>query len=125
MKNLCQEYIANVKSFFPVLGKEERKYLAKLKNTVEDYCNEENITTIDKLYDGFGLPNDVVNSYYSNTDIQEVIKQIRLTKYIKRSIAVFLFILLIGVIAFSINTYHTYKIFSEQQVHFIEEIITD
>lgn len=49
MRSLCQQYISDVKSFFPVMGKEEKKYLANLMNTVEEYCIEENITTIDKL----------------------------------------------------------------------------
>ena len=124
MKNLCQKYISDVKSFFPVMGKEEKKYLANLKNTVEEYCNEENITTIDKLYEGFGYPNDVVCSYYSKTDIQEIIKQINHTKYIKRGISAFVGVLLVALIVFSINVYYTYRKFAEQEVIFEDTIIT-
>ena len=125
MKNLCQKYISDVKSFFPVMGKEEKKYLANLKNTVEEYCNEENITTIDKLYEGFGYPHDVVCSYYSKTDIQEIIKQISHTKYIKRGISAFVGVLLVALIVFSINVYYTYYIFAEEQISYEKTIFSD
>lgn len=125
MRSLCQQYISDVKSFFPVMGKEEKKYLANLMNTVEEYCIEENITTIDKLYKGFGYPNDVVCSYYSKTDIQKIIRQINYTKYLKRGIAAFVRVLLVALIVFSINVYHTFRIFAEQEVILEETVISD
>jgi len=97
----------------------------ELKNTIEECCEEENIATIDKLYETFGYPSDVVNSYYFNTNIQEVVKQIRLTKYARRGVTIFGIILLIGIIAFSINVYHTYRIFEEQQIFLGKTIISD
>jgi len=41
MKTLCRQYISDVKSLFPIVGKEERIFLAKLKKTIENYCDEE------------------------------------------------------------------------------------
>lgn len=46
MTKLCKRYIADIKAFFPIMGKQERKYLAKLADTIEDYCEEEGITSL-------------------------------------------------------------------------------
>ena len=46
MTKLCKRYIADIKAFFSIMGKQERKYLAKLADTIEDYCEEEGITSL-------------------------------------------------------------------------------
>lgn len=109
MHKLCKQYISDVKLFFPIMGKEEKKYLAKLKYTVEDFCEEENITTMNKLYDEIGLPSDIANSYYTCTNTQKLLKQIQ---YMRYNIAV----LLIAIIIFSANIYLTYKIFFKRKL---------
>lgn len=123
MKTLCQEYISNVKSFFPIISKEERIFLANLTDTVNNFCEEEDINTITDLYNKFGLPNEVVNSYYSDIDISYILKKMRTSKYIKYSIGVFLTIYLIFAIIFGINTYSEYKDFMDSRIYYKETII--
>lgn len=123
MKTLCQEYISNVKSFFPIISKEERIFLANLTDTVNNFCEEEDINTITDLYNKFGLPNEVVNFYYSDIDISYILKKMRTAKYIKYSIGVFLTIYLIFAIIFGINTYSEYKDFMDSRIYYKETII--
>ena len=79
MTKLCQQYLSDVKAFFPIMGKPERAYLTKLTATVEDYCIEEKITTVEQIYDGFGHPSEVANTYLTSADTSYFIKRIRLT----------------------------------------------
>ncbi|MFG6395035.1 MAG: hypothetical protein K1W24_12770 [Lachnospiraceae bacterium] len=123
MKTLCQEYISNVKSFFPIISKEERIFIANLTDTVNNFCEEEDINTITDLYNKFGLPNEVVNSYYSDIDISCILKKMRTAKYIKYSIVVFLAIYLIAAIIFGVNTYSRYKDFMDSRIYYKETII--
>lgn len=123
MTKLCQQYLSDVKAFFPIMGNQERKYLTKLAETVEDYCTEEKATTIEELYDGFGHPSEVANTYLTSVDTSQLIKRIQFTKWIKRGIIALLLIALIGVSLYGIKSYKAYKILEQEQIYFDETII--
>ena len=84
MNKICKTYISEVKAFFPILGKDEKAYISKLKTNVDNFCDEANISTKEELYKQYGMPIDVVHEYYSSSDTESIIKRIQLTKYIKR-----------------------------------------
>lgn len=125
MNKLCQQYLSDVKAFFPIIGKPEREYLARLIKTVEDYCIEEQVTTVEQIYDGFGHPSDVVNTYFTSVDTSYLMKQIRLAKWIRRGLIALLLLALIGVSIYGITTYKAYKSFEQEQIYFNETEIID
>lgn len=118
MNKLCRQYRSDIKSFFPIMGNPEKKYLFKLMRSVEDYCDEEHVTSLEELYKGFGSPSDVVSTYLELTDTSLLMKRIRITKWIKRGIVAFLIIALIGVSIYGIRTYNEYKIYKQQKIFF-------
>lgn len=119
--NICQQYTKNIKSLFPIMGKEEKKYIKQLSVEVEDCLDNENLQNLDELYEKFGNPNDVVNNYYRLFDIDKLIKRIRISKWIKCGISIFLVIALMASLFWGYITYRDYKIFSEEQA-FYEEL---
>ena len=80
MNKLNQRYLKEVKSFFPIMGKPERRYLKKLSGQINDYCIEKEVSSIDELYQDFGRPSEISNTYFSNIDINEFVKRIQLAK---------------------------------------------
>ena len=50
VNKICKTYISEVKAFFPILGKDERSYISKLRTNVDDFCDEANISTKEELY---------------------------------------------------------------------------
>ena len=56
MNKICKTYISEVKAFFPILGKDERSYISKLRTNVDDFCDEANISTKEELYEQYGMP---------------------------------------------------------------------
>ena len=84
MNKLCQQYISNVKSLFPIMGKAEKKYVHSLATDVNDYCSEESIETIDELYENYGAPSDIVNNYFSASDTTEIIKRIKISIFFNK-----------------------------------------
>lgn len=125
MTKLCRQYLSDVKTLFPIMGKPEKQYLAKLAISVDDYCLEEQATTVEELYKGFGKPTEVVNNYFMTIEPPQIIGRIRLSQWIKRAIATFLLVALIGVSIYAISTYKAYKIFVEEQAFGEETEITD
>lgn len=120
MNRLCKQYISNVKTFFPIIRKNEKKYLNRLSAALEEYCEEKEIVTMDDIYAGFGTPNDIANSYYSSADIQKIIKNIRVSKYVKLGIISVMITSLIALSIYSIDTYRTSKIFEEEKIQYRE-----
>lgn len=118
--NICQQYIKNIKSLFPIMGKEEKKYIKQLSVEVEDCSDNENLQNLDELYEKFGNPNDVVNNYFRLFDIDKLIKRIRISKWIKCGISIFLVIALMASLLWGYIIYRDYKIFSEEQAFFEE-----
>ena len=95
MNKLCKEYIKEVKAMFPVKGTKERKYIKQLSEDIEDYCEEDNATTKEELYENYGNPVDVVVEYFSATSVSYVIKRLKISKYIKSLIAVLIAVILV------------------------------
>lgn len=125
MNKLNQRYLKEVKSFFPIMGKPERRYLKKLSGQINDYCIEKEVSSIDELYQDFGRPSEISNTYFSNIDINEFVKRIQLAKWLKKGIAVFVLIALIAVTVYSIDSYCAYKVFERESIYFGETEITD
>lgn len=123
MKMISRQYISEIKALFPILRKSEKKYIANLKITIEDYCEDNNVTSIEQLYKDYGTPNDVVNSYYSTIDINYLINRIRIAKHIKRFVAAILVLAIIALSAYCINLYSSYQVFEDEQVFYEETII--
>mgnify|MGYP004504696871 FL=1 len=125
MNKLNQRYLKEVKSFFPIMGKPERRYLKKLSGQINDYCIEKEVLSIDELYQDFGRPSEISNTYFSNIDINEFVKRIQLAKWLKKGIAVFVLVALIAVTVYSIDSYCAYKVFERESIYFEETEITD
>lgn len=76
MSKLKQRYLKEVKSFFPIMGKPERRHLKKLSEQINDYCLEKEVFSIDDLYQDFGRPSEISNTYF-----QILISMILLKEY--------------------------------------------
>ena len=108
-----------------IMGKPERRHLKKLSEQINDYCLEKEVFSINDLYQDFGRPSEISNTYFSNIDINDFVKRIQLSKWLKRGIAIFLLIALIAVTVYSIDSYCTYKVFERESIYFEETEITD
>lgn len=123
MDKICRQYISNVRSLFPIMGKAEKRYIRSLAVDVNDYCSEENIVTIGTLYERYGSPSDIVNTYYSISNTEKLIKQIKTCKWIKRTILLLLLIATTSVTIWCAYTYDTWQSFKREEAVFTETVI--
>lgn len=82
MNKSCKEYIKEIKDMFPIKGRTERKYIKELSKDVEEYCEDSGATSKEDLYENYGTPFNVVESYFSVTGISYVSKKLKISKYI-------------------------------------------
>ena len=125
MSKLCSKYIRQVKAMFPILGKEERKYIKTLKITLEDYLENATDISLNDLYNEFGNPNDIVNEYYNTVDTEKIVKRIKISKYTKFFIGFIVLCLLVSTIFYCCILYKEHKAFMEESFISTEEIIIE
>lgn len=125
MNKLCLKYVGQVKAMFPILGKDERKYIKTLKVTLEDYLENTTVTSIKDIYNEFGNPQDIVNEYYNTVDIEKIVNRIKISKYIKFFIGFIVLCLLISTISYCCILYREHKAFMEESFISSEEIIIE
>lgn len=103
------------------MGRDEKKFIDKLKQEVED--NFDHVTSITELYENIGTPEDTVKLYFVNTNTDYVIARIRKSKLIKCCISIISLLLIITLLIFNIYAYEAHKIFREEQTIYEETII--
>jgi len=109
MNKICKQYISEVKALFPIMGKSEKAYIAKLCNTVEDYCEEFNVETKEALYESYSTPAQVVQDYFASADTEYLVKKVKFSKFIKITFVVLLALALVGISIYSLVLYQDYR----------------
>lgn len=109
MNKICKKYISEVKALFPIKGKNERKYIEKLKQNLEDYCSETTVESKEQLYKEYSTPAQVVTDYFSTVDTEYLVKKVRFSKLIKWTFIIVIAIILIGASIYGTTLYIDYK----------------
>lgn len=123
MNKLSRKYIRKIKALFPLMGKNERKYIKALKVNVNDFLADMPDSTMEDLYKEFGSPKDIINSYYSTIDTDNIIKRIRISKYVKILIILLAMCLLILTTLRFYIRYETHQVFMKEQIYSVETVI--
>ena len=105
------------------MGKNERKYIKALKVNVNDFLADMPDSTMEDLYKEFGSPKDIINSYYSTIDTDNIIKRIRISKYVKILIILLAMCLLILTTLRFYIRYEAHQVFMKEQIYSVETVI--
>lgn len=124
MTKLCNTYIKKIKTLFPLMGKSERNFIKAIRINVNDFLADAPNSSLEDLYKEFGKPEDVINSYYVSVDTDNIIKRIKISKYVKILITAFIICLLsLTILKFYIS-YTEHQVFMDEQIQ-QEEIIIE
>ena len=107
---------------FPIMGKAEKRYIKNLKLNIDDFLEDSTESSMEILYKEFGRPEEVIQDYYENTNTEEIIKRIKISKYKKRFLAVLTVCILLTTIVFCGLLYSEHQAFMKQDIIFKEDI---
>ena len=124
-KKIVKKYMREIKSFFPVLRADDRKYINKLSKNIYDYCESADSVSIDQLYSEFGHPLDTAHAYFSMIDLDSVFSYIQLQRVLKKACLAILFCVLFFLTFYCTLLYKEHQTFLRQEAVFIEDTITD
>lgn len=123
MNKLCKIYIRKIKALFPIMGKSERNFIKTIKINVNDFLADTPDCNLEDLYKEFGTPEDVINSYYTSVNTDRIIKRIKISKYVKILISIFILCLLALTSLRFYILYEEHQVFMQEQVFFEETVI--
>lgn len=107
MNQIVKQYISNVKTLFPILGKDERNYIKGLQDNILDCCND--LSSLEELYIQFGSPEEVVNLYYINADMEHINVRLQRKSFFKHCAILIAIILIITLLLHAIYSYQEYQ----------------
>ena len=116
MDKICKAYVSQVKAILPLWGKKEKALIRKLRSDLYDYCEYNNINTIEELYKSHGTPQEVVFEYISLMEPNVISKRINIAKYVKIIVATLLVVSCLSLTIWSLYINNIYKIEKSQEV---------
>ena len=105
---ILEEYIRTIKTLLPLWGREEKRFLKRLRERITDYIDRNPNCSVDDIFDEFGKPNEIVSGYFDSIDVDTLVKRIRTTRYVKTAIAILIMVVLLvgsAVMVFSHKNY--------------------
>lgn len=123
--NLSKKYINDVKVLFPVIRKKEKVYLQHMRQNIDDYCENEIVSSMEELYEEFGKPQDIVYNYYSIIDTEQLFLFIRLRRILKYFLTFVSCIIFAVTIFYCTILYQEHLVFMDAKPMYIETEIID
>ena len=116
MVNMCKIYVSQVKAILPVWGKKEKAFVKKLHSALCDYCEDNNVNTIEELYKGYGTPQEIAFEYIALMKPEVISKRINTAKYLRILIVTVIVLSTIATSLFCMGLFHEYKVQTRQEV---------
>ena len=107
-----KQYLKKVRLLLPIYGRDERKFIKDLKDSIIEFIEQNMGCTWEDIIDHFEEPQEVVYNYTSSLDQSQLCKRISLRKMIIKAIVMITVAILV---VLSIKTYFYYDLYKEAQ----------
>ena len=122
---LRRKYMSQVKAFFPVKAKNERKFLKIISNSVDDYCTEHSAANIQDIYEQFGSPQETINNYIMTTtdSLKPYFKKVKRARTFRYISIILIAVIMIASTLEVIKLHNDYKTLKDTAIYDYEETI--
>ena len=122
---LRRKYMSQVKAFFPVKAKNERKFLKIISNSVDDYCTEHSDANIQDIYEQFGSPQETINNYIMTTtdSLKPYFKKVKRARTFRYISIILIAVIMIASTLEVIKLHNDYKTLKDTAIYHYEETI--
>ena len=122
---LRRKYMSQVKAFFPVKAKNERKFLKIISNSVDDYCTEHSDANIQDIYEQFVSPQETINNYIMTTtdSLKPYFKKVKRARTFRYISIILIAVIMIASTLEVIKLHNDYKTLKDTAIYDYEETI--
>lgn len=117
--------MSEIKAFFPVITKNERKFLKIIANSVDEYCLDNQNTSIEDIYEQFGSPQETINNYITTTtnSLKPYFKKVKQARLFKHISIILIAVIMIASTLEVIKLHNDYKTLKDTSIYDYEETI--
>lgn len=108
-ENAARDYIRQVKAIFPLYGRERRRFINDLKESVESHIDDTKDGSYEGIVKHFGSPAEVVSDYIEGMDPEALYRKITYRRRIFVLVVIAVIAVLIGVIVMLYWGYDSYR----------------
>ena len=120
---ICKQYRKELRKQFPILRKMEKAYLKNLEMNLNDFYEDQSITSIEEIYREFGSPQEAVQTYYMlNHD--SLLSSMHIGKRIHSSVLFLCGILIVSVLFIGSMLFWIKQSIPEKEVYYISTTTT-
>ena len=94
LKKDINQYIKEIKQNIICDFKTRKKFISDIKNSIYDFVECENSTSIDDVYHHFGTPQQIAKEFFVNADVKKIKRRMNFTKVV--FVGVFVALLMFG-----------------------------
>ncbi|MCM1285887.1 MAG: DUF6120 family protein [Acetobacter sp.] len=77
-----KKYLKEVKSLIICNSKSKRDFMKKYKESIYDYVESNDISTVDKFQENFGDPETIAKAFFADADLKEIKKKLNVKRII-------------------------------------------
>ena len=96
MNKTCRKYYRSLKLLLPHKGREERLFLKSIRERLEIFSHNHREMDYDSICETLGTPQEMMENYFEQADVDHLIRQIRLHTVIRAAIILLIVIILAG-----------------------------
>lgn len=108
-QKITNKYVREIKHLFPVIRQSEKRFLADIRQNINDHCQDRDDITFEALVQVFGEPKDLVANYITEKDATTLQKEIRISKHVKYTIGIIVSIVIL------LTGFKCYALYSDYQ----------
>lgn len=82
LKKDINQYIKEIKQNIICDFKTRKKFISDIKNSIYDFVECENSTSIDDVYHHFGTPQQIAKEFFVNADVKKIKRRMNFTKVV-------------------------------------------
>lgn len=80
LKKDLKRYIREIKANIICDFKTRNKFISDIKNSIDDYIENNKVDHIDEIYEHFGKPQEIAKEFFLNADFKKIKRRMNFTK---------------------------------------------
>ena len=117
------QYKSEVRKKLLCDSKISKAFFSDFENDIDNYISENNVTSIEEIYNHFGTADDIANAFFATNDVKSVKKKVNIKKLIAVLVVAIIAIWAVGMAVIAINA--SKSAITHTVIYEIEEVSSD
>ena len=120
-----EAFVRNIEILIPVNDANSKRFIHDIQSSIIEYAYCHRDCSIDDIVQEFGSSRDIALDYVESLDIDNLIRNLTTTKYLRRLIAIVAVTAVAALSIYTIYLHHGYNEFKDNMMNYVESVIEE